>query len=351
MSENVVLDDILSQLNSGGASNKVASAPQAPSPSPTSPVNTPKPAAPAGGPQPNTQQNLRDKMRANNGSAGQKVVLEQTKDYQEEGVGSTPSSVIIGDDDVDTDDSDAGKKGINVKIIIGVVIAVLIVGGILVASMVKKSTPEEPPVVEQLPEEELVFVEPVTEMIPTGYTADELNALRGAGLTSYEIETYQNQGVPFITAYNIAKEEFWAWQLANQLPITDMTSEDYTREVSKTWLTLPERHDLEEWHEDGIAYNYSITKNLDYEKVQVHGNQLFLKVYLDDNKHEKWFFLNVTPQEWNLLEDAGNVVVDYSYTTHFKPYTNLFEAEEDIENIFITSARLNIITDEDAAGF
>ena len=364
MPDSSVLDDILSQLNSTSGPTTPPAPPTAPvqqapvAPPPQRPVTPATPITPApqqnvagtGAKPPNSQQSLRDKMRASNaGNNGGQVVLEQTEQYKEEGTGSVNSTIIESDDD-DGDDEAPAKKGFNPKIIIGCIIVVILIVGVFVGTAAKR---QPAPVEEQvaLPEEELVFLEPVTQDVMSGYTAEEVNTLRGAGLTGTEIESYQNQGIPYITAYNITKEQFWAWQLENQLPITDMTSEAYKTEVSKTWLTLPERKDLEEWHEDGIAYNYNIKKNLDYEKVDVHGNQLFLKVYLDDNKHEKWFFLNVTPQEWNLLEEAGNVVVDYAYTTHFEPYTNLFDAVENTEDIFITSARLSIITDTDAAGF
>ena len=340
MADPNVLDDILSQLSTTSPSvgGPTLGSPTQPH---TQPVSTGS-ATP-----PNSQQSLRDKMKASNAQPGKSVVLEQTDNYQEEGMGSNATSTVIEADDGDDEDV---KKGVNIKLIVGVGIAVLIVLAVFAVQMFKKP-PVEEQVIQPLPEEELVFLDPITNYTPTGYTADEINTLRGAGLTGTEIESYQNQGVPYTTAYNITKEQFWAWQLAEQLPITDMTSDAFINEVSKTWLTLPERHDLEEWTEENIAYNYTITKNLDYEKVDVHGNQLFLKVYLDDNRHEKWFFLNVTPQEWMLLEERGNVVVEYSYTTHFKPYVNLFEAEEDLEDIFITAAKLNIITDDNNGGF
>lgn len=349
MADNSVLDDILSQLSTASPTVSNPTPTQTPVGAPT-PVATPKPQTP---PVPNTQQSLRDKMKANNGASNSPVVMVQGDDYKEETpVAPTPQSTIISDDD-DDDEDVKKKKGINPKILIGCIAAALVVGLIMVLSGggKKEEVVEEVPLDTTLADEELVFIEPVFDNAYVGYTADEVNELRNIGLTGTEIESYQNQGVPYQTAFNITREQYWAAQLEYQLPLMDMSSDDYYKEISKTWLTLPERQDLPEWTEEGIAYSYSLKKNLDYEKVDVHGSQLFLKVYLDDNKHENWFFLNVTPQEWLLLEDAGNVVVDYTYTTHFKPYTNLFEAEEDTEDIFITAAKLNIITDTSTGGF
>lgn len=361
MADTDVLEDILSQLNVGGTMPPptIPTPPAPPVPPIQQPLKPPvqsiqPPPPPAGGPAkaPNSQQSLRDKMLANNGGSAGPVVMEQTSEYKEENAGGNVNSTIIEADDDGADEKP--KKGFNIKIVIGIAAVAVVLGLVAILSLGKKQ-PEAPPEEEllfnePLPEDELVFLEPVTPQASTFYSADEMNSLRSIGLTGTEIEEFMGQNISYKTAYDMTMEKYWAAQLANQLPLMDMTSDEYYSQVSNTWLTLPERHDINEWTEENIAFTYNVKKNLDYEKVNVHGNQLFLKVYLDDNRHEKWFFLNVTPQEWYQLDESGNVVVDYTYTTHYKPYTDIFSAEEDTEDIFITAAKLNIINNN-SSGF
>ena len=127
------------------------------------------------------------------------------------------------------------------------------------------------------------------------------------------------------------------------LPLYDNSSDEYKDMIGDTWLSLNKRTDLVEWTDDYMAYSREEKQNLDYEKIEPYGNQLFLKIYLDADTHDSFFLLNISPQEWNQLDDAGNVVVNYTYSTHYKPYENVLEAVEDEQNIFITQASLDII--------
>ncbi len=252
------------------------------------------------------------------------------------------------DEEVLEDNSEQEKSKLNIKFILVVAVGCALVA-LIVFMVVSGKKGKEPPAEEvplDLPVvEEPVIEEPVVEepVIMANYTADQMNNLRAIGITSDEITNYMENNVPYEYVYNTLMEQYWGWHLMNELPTYDMTSDKYKEVINQTWMSLPERHDLAEWTTDYIAYSYDVEANLDYEKVTPYGNQLFLKIYLDDNTHDSWFFLNIKPEEWNMLGPKGNVVVNYTYQTHYKPYESIFDAEEDKDNIFIISATLNII--------
>lgn len=253
------------------------------------------------------------------------------------------------DEDVFEEEEEKEKSKINLKFILVVAGGCLVVAliAVMIASGRKKEP--DPPIESEAPIDVPVDLEPVVEeevqepVIMANYTSDQMNNLRAIGITSDELTSYMENNVPYDFIYNTLMEQFWGWHLMNELPTYDMTSSEYKSVIDQTWMSLPERHDLAEWTADYIAYSYDVEANLDYEKVTPYGNQLFLKIYLDDNTHDSWFFLNIKPEEWNQLGPKGNVVVNYTYQTHYKPYENIFDAEEDKENIFIISATLNII--------
>lgn len=252
------------------------------------------------------------------------------------------------DEDVieDTDEKEKSKLNIKFLLIVG---GVCLVVGVLIIMMASSSKNKAPEIVEEPLDEIPIDFEPVVDeevyepVVMANYTSDEMNNLRSIGITAEELNEFMQNNVPYDYVYNTMMEQYWGWHLMNELPTYDMTSEDYKSVIEQTWMSLPERHDLAEWTEDYIAYSYDVEDNLDYEKVTPYGNQLFLKIYLDDNTHDSWFFLNIKPEEWNMLGPKGNVVVNYTYQTHYKPFENIFDAVEDTDNIFITSATLNII--------
>lgn len=252
------------------------------------------------------------------------------------------------DEDILEDDEEPEKSKFNIKfvLIVGGICLVVVILIAMMAAGSKKNKVEEPPA-EEIPIDfnPIIKEEPVVEepTVMANYTAEQMNTLRSIGITSDELDAYMQNNVPYEYIYNTMMEQYWGWHLMNELPTYDMTSDEYKAIIDQTWMALPERHDLEEWTAEYTAYSYDVEANLDYEKVTPYGNQLFLKIYLDDNTHDSWFFLNIKPEEWNQLGPKGNVVVNYTYQTHYKPFENIFDAEEDTENIFITSATLNII--------
>lgn len=282
------------------------------------------------GPKKSTQQSLRDRMI--NESKGQQAAKPNIEEEMEQEI-------------LDEEIEEEHKSGINMKVVIIAIVAVVIILIVLITQLGKKKEPEpvEEPVEEVVVEEPVFEEQPIT-YTPITYTAEEVMNLHAAGATNEQIEEWQQTAIPYDYVYYSMLEQYYAFQLRNTLPTYDMSSDEFKDVISDTWMALPKRTDIVEWtNPDYLAYQYEEKQNLDYEKVEPFGNQLFLKVYLDATTHESWFFLNITPEEWNQLDDTGNVVVSYTYSTHYKPYENSFDAEEDTENIFITNATLDII--------
>ena len=215
----------------------------------------------------------------------------------------------------------------------------------------KKPKPEETQVSTSVPDvvDWVIEEEPEETIMPeANYTTAQLMELKMLGATDDYIEELSKSNVDYKYAWYITKEKAQSVQLDNALDLSNLKGFEYQDYVSQTWLALDERTDMPEWDSENIYNRYTIQQNLDYEKIPVHGSQLFLKIYLDANKHSKWFFLCVSPEEWNDLDSSGNVVVDYTYETHKLPRDvndpqSGWDEQEDAENIFILDAKLNII--------
>lgn len=285
-----------------------------------------------------SQQNLRDRMLSESKSEiVRKEYAQREEDLSEE---------II-------EEEEEEEYGTEKKNSIGkIVIAAIIVLGLIVVGLVfflGRSNKEEEEVVGEPVVGEVMLPEPVEEVVveesifATTYDMEQVQNLLAAGATQEQVNEWQANGVEYNYVYFTMLDRYYGWQLSNTLPTYDIASDAYKDVIGQTWMSLPKRNDIVEWTEDMLAYEHQVKQNLDYEKVEPYGNQLFLKVYLDANTHDSWFFLNITPNEWNLLDDTGNVVVDYVYQTHWLPFENQLDAVEDEQNIFIVSATLDII--------
>ena len=205
-------------------------------------------------------------------------------------------------------------------------------------------TPEATEPVEQVEEQP---VEEEAQEIDYGavsgfaYGDDQIEQLRAAGYTGTEIENFQSQAMDFAQLMSKARADQKLFKLENDFNFYDIESDEFKSSVDNTWLSLPKRTDAEDFAENFAEYRVQDV-NLDYEKVEPRGNQLFLKVYLDDNVHEDWFFLMVTPEEWAKLDDYGNVECEYTYATRYIG-DNMYNLEVDPDTMYITEAHLNIL--------
>lgn len=314
------------------------------------------------------QEALRNRMKAerSNGSSPQATTMSQTRDYQPNNMQAVntqqtfntqttnvgqvnpqqSTSTIINttqQDGIQQGGDEAGSGGKFkwsknvVFIVVAAVMALLLLAYLLFGG--NDGDSEEDDIPDPFTDDTLEWLDPVG--VETFlYTPQEIDALRTAGYTGTEIEEYQSAGTSAQSLIDIAEAKRDAWIKDAISPLYDMASDEYKYQISQTWLTLPQRTDATEW--TMIGSMYTERKNLDYEKIDVYGNQLFIKVYLDDNTHEDWFFLCVTPEEWNALSDRGNVIVSYTYWTHLVG-DDYFSSVEDTSNIYITQASLEII--------
>lgn len=319
---------------------------------------------------------MRQQMRQSRGQQpAQATQMQQTGDYQPQGVqqvqmqtqqsaqpvqqpveqpttqsNNSANRTVINTTQrpsADKEENEDSKKGFqltpkSVGIIIGIVVVIAVVFVIIsgVPSKNPNDAVEEP--ADSFEDLEWIIPDQSATNTVTYLTAD-VEALRAAGYTGTEIENYSSAGVPAkdLIAEAEARRDAYAQETYSKL--FDTTSDEFRYYTSQTWLTLPEREDMWDWTQ---CNGYQVRKNLDYEKIDIHGNQLFIKVYLDDNLHEDWFYLNVTPAEWLALSDYGNVIVNYTYQVHFlqsmDEYGNTL-ISEDPDNIFIIDASLEII--------
>ena len=309
--------------------------------------------------QPTGQQAMRARMMAARGQqmqqTGQQVVLQQTESYQPAGQRPIQQAQPTGQQVTQqtqqtqqvqqnqtqpqqttmintTQEGGGFKPGKKLIFVIVGILLVFVIAAIVILGSGKKEETNTPD--ESL--EDLEWLDPVNQETFL-YSPEEITNLRAAGYTGDEIESYQSQQTPAEDLIKQAEAERDAWVQEAIAPLYDTASDEYKHYVSQTWLTLPQRTDMADW--TMIGAEYAVDQNLDYEKIDVYGNQMFIKVYLDDNAHESWFFLNVSPIEWNQLNDAGNIQVHYTYVTHLVG-DDYMTATEDFDDIYITSATL-----------
>ena len=292
---------------------------------------------------------LRNRMKSGSQQSSDSVKLVQGDSYkpqEDKTPEPTPTptaktTTIINTPKTDDNDSLVEDKKFKITkpiamVIVGVIIVLLI---LCVMFFGKGKEGSNDTTVDEglVSDEELEWITPDYTF---SFTQEEIESLREVGYTGDEIESFASLGFSAADMVLEAEVKRDAWIQEAIAPLYDSTSEEYKNFINQTWLTLPERNDTDEWSE--IAGYYEERKNLDYEKVTVYGNQLFLKVFLDDDTHQDWFFLNVTPEEWNKLNDRGNVIVTYTYCTRYVGVDS-FTMVEDFDNVFITAATLEII--------
>lgn len=253
-------------------------------------------------------------------------VMEQGEEFEDE--------ILLGDEEDEelsstrsgnTSNEEKNRKGRMAVMITLIVVILLVVAlvAVMIGSRVKEKKEEEaiaaaePQYTEVEFRGEMVTVEIDKEtgepiMPEFKYTETEKMQLREVGYTGDDIEQMESEQIepaPVIEE-QIDIQEQWAETFI--APYFDNASDEYKKMISNTWYGLPE---VEPYDDD--VYNWSrvmMTRNCDYEKLPMHGHQLFLKVYLNDD-NSSWAFTTVTPERYKTLLDSGNIVMDIWYTT------------------------------------
>lgn len=142
------------------------------------------------------------------------------------------------------------------------------------------------------------------------YSDDEIEQLRQAGYTGYEIEKFASQGLRVTTKIAEAKAEQRQFFEDNIADYLDGKSEKYKELETYTWLGQDElifdAEHFEEWS------NKETVKNCDYVKVPARGYQTFLRIEITKGKYA---YMLVRPERYQQLPQAGNIVVYMKYYT------------------------------------
>lgn len=140
------------------------------------------------------------------------------------------------------------------------------------------------------------------------YSNDEIYSLREHGYTGWEIDSYAEECVPAEELIEQAKRDRQAIYDAEIKVLFDSASPEYLELMNSTWLGL-EKFEVS-GDTGGYSY-YSNTFNVDYEKIEAHGMQLFIKLYLEE--FDNYVFMQMEPDRYVKLKDSGNIVVQVDY--------------------------------------
>ena len=137
------------------------------------------------------------------------------------------------------------------------------------------------------------------------YTSAELKALRKWGYTASELEIASRDGLTPQELVDSARADREEAQKEALAAVSDTASDEYKKLLNQTWLG-GEPLDVSQFTADYVYNTEERTEIADYEKCDPHGEQCFIKVYLDNGDAA---FMQVTPQRFNELPDTGNMVV------------------------------------------
>lgn len=288
--------------------------------------------------------------------------MTQGEEYTEDEVAPKPKakSRKPSQEDVDMEDTEEEEEaeeqktgGLSLSLktkacIVGIVVILILVGGLIIFLSGNKSQverEEESRAVEEslsnlpIPETDNVvdssdsstdLTVPMDTQQSTGlaYNDKTVAALRKWGYTLNEMEIASRDGLSadaLVEAAKKARKEA-TWETMQSL--MDSTSEDYQNLCAKTWLGQAPI-DVSAFNSDVIYLSEQYTSNVDFEKIESRGTQLWLKCYLKDGNV---LFLQVTPQRYNQLPDSGNIVISYSIIREGDTYVVTEAKEVEVES-------------------
>lgn len=193
------------------------------------------------------------------------------------------------------------QKSKTIKMIMAGVIGLLVVG-VIVGALIKTNnikTEEDIPEVEE------------SSISLFSYTGEEVEALRSYGYTGGEIEINEVDCIPAEELINKAKQAINSRLLEQYTELRDNTkiagSEEYMRLLDDTWLAGPIRE--VKTASSGVVIPEVKRENVNYKKIAPHGNQLFIKLTLDNGT---FLFMVVSPKRYQELPESGNMIITYT---------------------------------------
>lgn len=140
---------------------------------------------------------------------------------------------------------------------------------------------------------------------------DIVMELRKLGYTGDEISAAQSSGADLNAMVESAKQLRDEAAKEALIRMSDNASEEFQHIVNSSIFCLPEITFPEVENAPGrIMKDNSYTVNADYEKMDLRGNQLFIKLKI---ANDTYAFMTMTPQRWAAIPDTGNMVVRIDY--------------------------------------
>lgn len=147
------------------------------------------------------------------------------------------------------------------------------------------------------------------------YTQEQVDSLGSVGYTGKEIEDYGTSGVAYEQLMEDArkrqKDALKQSYVELQNECLDAGSDAYKSLIQMTWLSGAERNTPTD---PKVAMNIEdVTENVTYSKVPPRGNQLYLRLTMEDGTYT---FYNVDPLQFAKCKDTGNMVITYNKLTY-----------------------------------
>lgn len=222
------------------------------------------------------------------------------------------------------------KAKVNAKVVAIALVAVLLIAAIIVVVVFMtirgKAKEDERAMQEQLEfdrvmselyaEQGLTMGSPEVESVEVPevmliYSGNEVYALRKWGYTAREIEKASNDRLSAQALVDEARAMREEAQKEALAAVSDTASPEYQNLLASTWLG-GEDIDLSTVSPDALQNATTSTENVDFEKVEPKGTQLFVRLYLKDGTKA---FMDMTPRRYVQLNDSGNMVVTISRIT------------------------------------
>ncbi len=211
------------------------------------------------------------------------------------------------------------KKPVDHKLIVGiaavgvVIIVIFLVMYIMPSLRASKQEAEDQESQESFDSQfdDLEWVEPVSTF---SYTPEEIEMLRAAGYTGDEIESFVKQEIPAQQKYDEAAALQQKFVDSFYESVSDTSSSEFKDYVKDTWLLLDKR-DTSDGVDVSNMFTYNTKVIADFEKVELHGAQLFIKVYPINLDHDFWMYVQLSPEKYNSLPASGNIILYFDYLT------------------------------------